>query len=47
MAYTDMVLTRSGLDVSEVSLLLRSKDFRLGMDNQHLFVEADHTDLWV
>ncbi|MDA2939145.1 DUF2779 domain-containing protein, partial [Acidobacteria bacterium AH-259-A15] len=44
MAYTAMVLARCGLDISDVSLLLISRDFRLGMDNQQLFVEIDHTD---
>lgn len=44
MAYTTMVADRSGLNISNVSLMLISKDFRLGMKNENLFVEIDHTD---
>lgn len=44
LAYTAMVLSQAGLEVTRASLLLISKDFRLGMDNQQLFVEVDHTD---
>jgi len=44
MAYTAMVINRSGLNTSNVSLMLVSKDFRLGMKNKDLFVEIDHTD---
>lgn len=44
MAYTAMVLSRCSLDISNASLLLISRDFRLGMDNRYLFVEVDHTD---
>jgi len=43
MAYTTMVMRRSGFNVSSVSLLLVSKDFRLGMDTKALFKEIDHT----
>jgi len=43
MAYTTMVMRRSGFNVSSVSLLLVSKDFRLGMDTEALFKEIDHT----
>ena len=43
MAYTAMVIDRSCLNVSKASLLLVSKDFRLGMKNEDLFVEIDHT----
>ncbi len=43
MAYTAMVIDRCGFNVSSVSLLLVSKDFRLGMENEELFVEIDHT----
>jgi len=43
MAYTAMVIKHSGLKISSVSLLLISKEYRLGMDNEHLFVEIDHT----
>lgn len=44
MAYTTMVIDHCGFNVSSVSLLLVSKDFRLGMGNEELFVEIDHTD---
>lgn len=44
MAYTAMVVDRCGFDISTVSLLLVSKDFRLGMKNEDLFVEIDHTE---
>jgi len=44
MAYTAMVIDRCGFNISNVSLLLVSKDFRLGMENEKLFVEIDHTD---
>jgi len=44
MAYTVMVINRCGLDVSKVSLLLISKGFRLGMPNEKLFLEIDHTE---
>jgi len=44
MAYTAMVLSQAGLEITQVSLLLISKDFRLGMDNSQLFVEVDHTE---
>ncbi|MEW6408663.1 MAG: DUF2779 domain-containing protein [Nitrospirota bacterium] len=43
MAYTSMVIDRCGFNISNVSLLLVSKDFRLGMENKKLFVEIDHT----
>jgi CRISPR/Cas system-associated exonuclease Cas4 (RecB family) len=44
MAYTAMVVERSGLDIRRVCLLLVSRDFRLGMPDEALFVEVDHTD---
>jgi len=44
MAYTTMVMSRSGLNVPSVSLLLVSKDFRLGMENKDLFKEINHTE---
>ncbi len=43
MAYTTMVLSRCALSISTISLLLISKDYRLGMDNQDLFVKYDYT----
>ncbi|GAI46089.1 unnamed protein product, partial [marine sediment metagenome] len=44
MAYTAMVVDRCGFNISSVSLLLVSKDFRLGMENEELFAQIDHTD---
>jgi len=43
MAYTAMVIERAGYCIPSISLLLVSKDFRLGMRNENLFVEIDHT----
>ncbi len=43
MAYTAMVIDHCGFNISGVSLLLVSKDFRLEMENEELFVEIDHT----
>lgn len=43
MAYTTSVITRRGYTLPTVSLLLVSKDFRLGMDTQALFAEIDHS----
>lgn len=43
IGYTMMVLRRAGLDITKVSLMLISKDYRLGMPNERLFVEIDHT----
>jgi len=44
MAYTTMIIERSGYNVSDVSLMLISKDYRLGMEAQKLFVEKIHTE---
>jgi len=44
MAYTAMVAAKFGLKISDISLILISKDFRLGMGNDRLFVKIDHTD---
>jgi len=44
MAYTAMVIKRCGFNISNVSLLLVSKDFRLGMENEDLFLEIDHAE---
>jgi CRISPR/Cas system-associated exonuclease Cas4 (RecB family) len=43
LAYTVMVLRRAGLPVVAASLLLLSRDWRLGMDDHALFVPTDHT----
>ena len=45
MAYTCMVIERCGVEISAVSLLLISKDFRLGKKAGDLFVENDRTDI--
>lgn len=44
LAYTATIIKRCGYTISKTSLLLVSKDFRLGMPNEKLFVEVDHTD---
>lgn len=44
MAYTAMVIEQAGYRVSNISLMLVSKDFRLGMENKKLFVRIDHTN---
>lgn len=44
MAYTTMVTSRCGVKVKSVSLMLVSKDYRLGMDDRKLFAEEDYTD---
>ena len=43
MAYTGMVVQGCGFKVTKVSLLLISKEFRLGMSTRSLFTEIDHT----
>jgi len=43
MAYTSMVMQGCGFKVTKVSLLLISKEFRLGMSTRSLFTEIDHT----
>ncbi|GAG77544.1 unnamed protein product, partial [marine sediment metagenome] len=44
IAYTAMVMRFAGFDVRATSLILISKDYRLGMSNDKLFLEIDHTD---
>ncbi|MCK4600243.1 DUF2779 domain-containing protein [Candidatus Bipolaricaulota bacterium] len=44
MGYTAMVLRKAGLSITEATLVLMSRDFRLGMETQNLFVEVDHTE---
>ncbi|UCB42497.1 MAG: DUF2779 domain-containing protein [Dehalococcoidales bacterium] len=44
MAYTTMVTSKCGLNIYRVSLLLVSRDYRLGMPDENLFSEIDHTD---
>lgn len=43
VTYTVMVARKSGLPVEQCSLLLLSRDYRLGMPPQSLFVEIDVT----
>lgn len=43
IAYTTMIIQKCGYDITEVSLILISKDYRLGMDNEELFKSIDHT----
>ncbi len=43
LAYTTMVSKKAGLDITSCSLLLVSKDYRLGMSDEKLFVENDVT----
>jgi predicted RecB family nuclease len=44
MAYTYMVASRCNVPVSGISLMLLSKDYRLGLENDALFKEVEHTD---
>ena len=44
MAYTALVFNLSNYKISKISLMLISRDFRLGMDNDRLFLEIDHTE---
>ena len=44
MAYTAMVMRDNGLTPARVSLVIVSKDFRLGMPKHLLFSLIDHTD---
>jgi len=44
MAYTALVFNPSNHKISKISLMLISRDFRLGMANDKLFVEIDHTE---
>jgi len=43
MAYTTMVVKRCGLEITDTSLLLISRDFKLGMENEKLFEKVNHT----
>ena len=43
-AYTVMVAQKAKLEITNCSLLLVSKDYRLGMTNKKLFTEVDHTE---
>ncbi len=43
MAYTSLVMQKAGTTPSKVAILLISKEYRLGMAVEDLFVETDHT----
>jgi len=42
MAYTTMIVEQFGLQIKKITLFLVSKEYRLGMDDNLLFVEVDH-----
>ena len=44
MAYTYMVVSKCNVPVSGISLMLVSRDYRLGMGDDELFTEIDHTN---
>jgi len=44
LAYTWMVMMRAGIEISSAALMLISKEYRLGMPDEALFAEVDHTD---
>jgi hypothetical protein len=44
LAYTTTILQQSGLNITETSLMLVSKDYRLGMDDDQLFELVTCTD---
>jgi len=44
LAYTVFVASGAGLPISSCSLFLINKEFRLGMPNEKLFKEIDHTN---
>ena len=43
MAYTTIVIQHAGFKVNAITLLLVSRDYRLGMPNENLFVGVNHT----
>lgn len=44
MAFTTMVIELCGSSLCNASVMLISKDFKLGMKNESLFIEIDHTE---
>ena len=44
LAYTAMVAEHTNLQIAGCSLMLLSKDYRLGIDDEKLFVKVDHTE---
>jgi Domain of unknown function(DUF2779) len=47
LAYTCMILRRSGLPVKSCELVLMSREWRLGMDDPSLFIVSDITEIVV
>ena len=43
VSYTSLVASMAGLDIESISLVLLSRDFRIGMPTEALFVELDVT----
>ncbi|MCK4823319.1 hypothetical protein KA005_46635, partial [bacterium] len=43
LTYTSMVAGNAGLEISDCSLMLLSRDYRLGMEDDKLFIEIKHT----
>ena len=43
LAYTTMIARKAGLEISSCSLLLVNKEYRLGMNDEKLFIEKDIT----
>ena len=44
LAYTAMVAGNAGLEISDCSLMLLLRDYRLGMEDNKLFTEINHTE---
>ncbi|MBA7673142.1 hypothetical protein ES703_81330 [subsurface metagenome] len=44
LAYTAMVAGNAGLEISDCSLMLLSRDYHLGMEDDKLFIEINHTE---
>ena len=44
LAYTAMAAGNAGLEISDCSLMLLSRDYRLGMEDDKLFTEINHTE---
>jgi hypothetical protein len=43
LAYTSMVLLRSGVKLASAELMLLNRDYRLGQPDSNLFIASDHT----
>lgn len=44
LTYTAMIISECGVTLNKMSLLLVSKNYRLGMDNSHFFTNVDCTE---